>query len=283
MRVGVAIARVYDVAVSAPPPGILAAEELARRIERAEAEQLARTGAPGVAGTLEVGGGLAVSKGPGSPFNVANALGLGGPVTAEDVDAVERHLGAGGGAIRIALAAPAHPSLGAELARRGYRLDRFHLVWWRPPGRAPAPDFQWEVRPIVRGEEQAWGETFALAYFGRLPPSDAMLEALLAMPRAEGNVCFAAFEAGRPVGVAIASAHGGVATLSGAGVLPAHRGRGIQRALVAARLDWAAAQGCDLAASATDPGTASQRNLERSGFRCAYPRAILVREPARWA
>jgi GNAT superfamily N-acetyltransferase len=270
---------VYDgKTMTSTPPAALA--ELARRIERAEAEQLVRTGAPGVAGALEVAGGIAVSKGPASPFNVANGLGLEGPVTAADVDAVEAHLGAGGGAIRIALAAPAHPSLGAELARRGYRVERFHLVWWRAPAPEVCADVPVEIRPIGAGEERPWGETFALAFFGRLPPSDAMLEALLAMPRAEGNVCFAAFDAGRPVGVAMASAHGGVATLSGAGVLPAHRGRGLQRALVAARLTWAAARGCELAASATDPGTASQRNLERSGFRCAYPRAILVREPA---
>jgi hypothetical protein len=36
--------------------------------------------------------------------------------------------------------------------------------------------------------------------------------------------------------------------------------------------------GCDLAASATEPGTASQRTLEKAGFRCAYPRAVMLRE-----
>ena len=35
-------------------------------------------------------------------------------------------------------------------------------------------------------------------------------------------------------------------------------------------------RGCDLAASATEPGTASQRTLERCGFRVAYPKAVLV-------
>jgi hypothetical protein len=97
------------------------------------------------------------------------------------------------------------------------------------------------------------------------------------MPRAEGNVCFAAFEGERMLGVAIASAFGGVATLSGAGVALAARGRRVQLALVRARLAWAIERGCDLAASATEPGTASQRTLERAGFRCSYPRAVLLR------
>ncbi len=257
-----------------PDPGALAL-----RVERAEAVQLARTGAPGPAGALRVAGGRAVSKGPRSPLSVAFGLGLAGPVTAGDVDRVEAHLGALGGEIRIEVAAPAHPSLGAELARRGYRLERFLQVLWRPVApKAAAPTVGVEVRPMEAGEERPWAEAFALAHLGAALGSDAEAEDLLAIPRAEANRCFAAFDAGaRPVAVAIVSAHRGVATLSGAGVLPAWRGRGLQLALVAARLAWASARGCDIAASATDPGGASQRTLEKAGFRVAYPKAVMVR------
>ena len=135
-----------------------------------------------------------------------------------------------------------------------------------------------EVRRIRPDEEVSWAETFAVAYFGRMPQYASMIEGLLAMPRADGNVAFGAFEGGALAGVALASAHRGVATLSGAGVLPERRGRGIQLSLVRARLAWAEEGGCDLAASATEPGTASQRTLEKAGFRCAYPRAVMLRE-----
>ena len=37
------------------------------------------------------------------------------------------------------------------------------------------------------------------------------------------------------------------------------------------------AEGCDLATAATLPGSVSQRNYERHGFRVAYTRATLVR------
>lgn len=251
--------------------------DLARRFERAEAEQLARTGAPGRAGAIEIGGGLAVSKGPRSPFSAALGVGLSGPVTAAEVDAIEAHLGERGGGVRIEMAAPADRSLAAELARRGYRIERFHQVWHRPP--LPLPDApSIEVTPIGPDEEGAWAAAFAAAYFGSVPAYPSMMEGILAMPRADGNVCFAARQQGEIAGVGIASAHGGVATLSGAGV-PAHwRGRGIQLALVRARLAWAVEHGCDVAASATEPGSASQRTLEKAGFRCAYPRVVLVRE-----
>ncbi len=120
-------------------------------------------------------------------------------------------------------------------------------------------------------------DVFSQAFLGR-SPSVAAAEAMLEMTRAPGNVCFAAFESGELRAVAIASASGGVAILSGAGVPAPARGRGWQAALVRERLAWAAAQGCDVAASATEPGTASQRTLEKAGFRCAYPKAVLVRD-----
>ena len=252
--------------------------EIARRIERAEAEQLARTGDPGTGGAIEVAGGLAVSKGPGSPFSAALCVGLAGAVTPAELDRIEAHLGGGGGAIRIEIAAPADASLRAELARRGYRIERFHQIWSRAPAPLPEAPARVEVRRIRPDEEVSWAETFAVAYFGRMPQYASMIEGLLAMPRADGNVAFGAFEGGALAGVALASAHRGVATLSGAGVLPERRGRGIQLSLVRARLAWAEEGGCDLAASATEPGTASQRTLEKAGFRCAYPRAVMLRE-----
>ncbi len=103
-------------------------------------------------------------------------------------------------------------------------------------------------------------------------------QSLLALTAAAGSACFAAFREGELAGVAMVSGHQGVATLSGAGVLPAHRGHALQLALVGARVRWAASRGLDLAAATTPPGTASQRTLEKAGFRCAYPKAVLVRD-----
>lgn len=253
---------------------------LALRIERAEAEQLAEAGAPGRAGALDVAGGIAVSKGPRSPFSAAFGLGLHRPVTADDLVLVEAHLGALGGDVRIELCAHADPALGPELARRGYAVERFHQVWWRRPGAVPIRRNGVAIRPIHPGEERAFADAFARAHLGVVAPPADVEEAILALTRAEGNVCFAAFDGGSPVAVAIASAHGRVATLSAAGVVPERRGRGLQLALVAARLAWAEERGCDLAASATAPGTASQRTLEKAGFRAAYPKAVMVRRTA---
>ena len=249
----------------------------ARRIERAEAAQMERTlRASGTGDALRIAGGLSAWTGPRSPFSVAIGCGLEGPVTSDEVDAIEAHLGRDGDPVRIEVSAFADPSLGVELGRRGYALDRFQLVWARPP--LPAPEAPAaEVRAMRPDEEDLWIDLFARAFWGG-PAAEAMRDGLLAMPRGEGNVCFLALADGMPAAVAMASAEGGVAQLTGAGVAPRFRGRGLQLALVRTRLAWAAERGCDLAASASDPGTASQRTLERAGFRLAYPKAVLVRQ-----
>jgi GNAT superfamily N-acetyltransferase len=71
----------------------------------------------------------------------------------------------------------------------------------------------------------------------------------------------------------------GVALLSADGVVPLYRGRGLQLALIHARMAWAAEHGADVVTSSTEPATASQRNYEKAGFRCAYPKLVMVRPP----
>jgi ribosomal protein S18 acetylase RimI-like enzyme len=72
----------------------------------------------------------------------------------------------------------------------------------------------------------------------------------------------------------------GVAQLAGAATLPQHRRRGVQSAVLRARLLDAAASGGDIAVVTTQPGSKSQENVQRAGFTLLYARAILVRPPA---
>jgi ribosomal protein S18 acetylase RimI-like enzyme len=255
-----------------------AALERARRIERAHAVQLERAreargvGAP----ALEVGGGLAVSHGVRSPFSAAVGVALGVPVTAAEVDRLEAHLGVGGGPVRVEVTPFTDPSLADELARRGYQVERFFQVWHRAPGPLPeAPPL--EVRPAAPGDERTWVDLFSRAHLGTPIQPGPQEQAFLGMTRARGNLLFLGLLDGAPAGVAALSVHEGTAYLSGAGVIPSARGRGLQRALVRARLERAIEEACDLAAAATEPGTASQRTLERAGFRIAHPKVVLVR------
>ena len=62
----------------------------------------------------------------------------------------------------------------------------------------------------------------------------------------------------------------GVAQLTGRATALEHRRRGVQTALLAARLADAADAGCDIAVVTTAPGSKSQQNVQRQGFHLLY-------------
>jgi GNAT superfamily N-acetyltransferase len=68
------------------------------------------------------------------------------------------------------------------------------------------------------------------------------------------------------------SLHDGVALFAGAATAPEMRRKGLQGALLEARMRYAFEHGCDLAMMVTEAGSESQRNAERQGFRVAYTR-----------
>ncbi|QSQ26574.1 GNAT family N-acetyltransferase [Pyxidicoccus parkwayensis] len=255
------------------------ARYLAWRIEQAQAEQVDQTPLPGRTGrpSLHVAGGRAIYTGPRALFSIALGVGLDGAVSATDVDRMEALLGQDGGLVRIELSSFADPSLSRELARRRYTVESFQLVWWRQPAEVPPPPPGVTVRPLHAGEERTWAGLFFHAYAGRPVAAEVELLGGLNLTRTPCNTCFFACVDGAPRGVGVVSATEGVALLSGDGVPPPYRGRGLQLALIHARLAWAAERGCDVATASTEPSTASQRSYEKAGFRCAYPKLVMVR------
>ena len=93
----------------------------------------------------------------------------------------------------------------------------------------------------------------------------------------EGLTRYIARLDGEPAGEAALHVDEGLALLAGSGTVPHLRGRGVQKALVARRLDDARREGCDMAVVVTAPGTRSQENVMRRGFELLYTRAILLR------
>jgi hypothetical protein len=87
-----------------------------------------------------------------------------------------------------------------------------------------------------------------------------------------GSVCVIAEAHGVPVATGALFIDDGVALLAGATTVPEARRQGAQLALLDARLGIAVTRGCDVAMMGAAPGSASQRNAERHGFRVAYTR-----------
>jgi GNAT superfamily N-acetyltransferase len=247
---------------------------LVRRLERAQALQNERFNRAAGGESLALGGGFAHFRGPGHPLN--QALGLVDPVTEPALEEAEAFLGA---PTVLELSPGADPELWALLGRRGYRLHSFQQLWERRLAsfapRSVAESGR-EVRAASPGEAPTFNRLVAAAFLERndwrevVPPFEVSLE----VPDAWG---FFAFADGEPAGGAMLGVVDGVALLSGDGVLPRFRGRGLQKALIAARLAFAQARGCDVACASTAPGTASHRAYESSGFHAAYPKVEMAR------
>ena len=267
--------------------------DLAARIERVEVQliTLSNEAARRRAGTagfvIPVAGGAASFAGAGSPYNKVAGLGFGGVPAASALGEIERAFAAFGAPVQVELAHLGDPAILAVLAARGYRLESFENVLGRaltgglervlPPGV--------EVRLNREEETETWLDVVAE---GSVHPDTQGVpwheefprEAIIAAEQdsaAAGDVRYAALRDGGIVGGATMRIADGVAQLTGAATVPAHRRRGVQTALLSARLADAAGAGCDVAVIITQPGSKSQQNAQRQGFDLLYTRAVLVR------
>jgi MOSC domain-containing protein YiiM/GNAT superfamily N-acetyltransferase len=124
------------------------------------------------------------------------------------------------------------------------------------------------VRRLGREEAATWAEVLVAASALEAHVERAWRD--LALPLAAGahtSLFVAERPDGRAVGAASLHTHRRVGYLRATAVLPAERGRGIQRALIAARAATAAELGCELLAASALAGSSSEKNLLRSGLR----------------
>ncbi|HVK64699.1 MAG TPA: GNAT family N-acetyltransferase, partial [Polyangium sp.] len=109
------------------------------------------------------------------------------------------------------------------------------------------------------------------------PMSEADRQVSLAMVKAPRSINVIAWAGDEAVGAGSAEVRGEVTALFGTSVLPAWRRRGIQQALIHARLAEARARGATVATIGSMPGEPTERNVQRVGFRVVCTRVHLER------
>jgi GNAT superfamily N-acetyltransferase len=160
------------------------------------------------------------------------------------------------------------------LITRGYRPVELTSVMYRPIDAAPGAPQSDAVRArlAAREEIELWASVAAEGWSEFTEVAPLMRDLARVTARAERTQAFFAETEARPVATGAVAIYDGVALLAGASTIPTARNQGAQRALLQARLQHAASAGCDLAMMCAAPGSASQRNAERQGFRIAYTR-----------
>lgn len=224
------------------------------------------------AGRERIAGGWAQSTGAGRFGNRVQGAGVGVAASGGDLDRVEAFYRSRGLPVEVELCPLADGTLLSAMAARRCAAVGFRNVYAHELRSIPPPAGQVEV-VSVRDEPdfERWSETL-LDGFGYATPGDRARVAwwnrvLFGLPEA---TLLLALERGVPVGAANILVRGRTASLGGTASRPGWRRRGVQAALLSARLELARAAGCSLAVVTADPGGTSARNCERAGFQLAY-------------
>lgn len=255
---------------------------LSRRLEKTEArgnlefvEARARAFPDRGAEWTELAGAYAMFDGVGSPLTQTFGLGLFQTISPKELDKIEAFFLERGAEVFHEVSPLAEPSLLALLNERGYQPIEFTSMLYRPIDRSirlqAARNDKIQVRLIKDDEQDLWAQTAADGWreFGELADFLRELGQVSALSKA---LSFIAELDGQMIATGALTLHEGVALLAGASTIPEARRQGAQLALLEQRLRYAAEQGCDIAMMGALPGSASQRNAERHGFRIAYTR-----------
>ncbi len=255
---------------------------LSRRLERAEAhacamfvEARARAFPESGAEWIECAGAYAAFDGVNSPVTQTFGLGVFEDVTPAALDEIERFFGKHGAAVNHEVSPLAGVPALDLLCSCGYRPIELSSVVWQAVAKPAAPPRAAEIRVRAIGPDEAeiWAQTSARGWVSDHPEfEDLLLDFGKILTAREDLTCFLAKIEGEPAAAGVLSIHAGVALFAGSSTVPAFRRRGLQAALLEARMQLAVERGCDLAMMVAEAGSGSQRNAERQGFRIAYTR-----------
>jgi GNAT superfamily N-acetyltransferase len=254
---------------------------LSRRLERAEgfacaqyAETRRKQFPEGHAEWMECAGAFAVFDGVLSPCTQTFGIGLFEELTGETLDTIESFFRGHGAPVTHEVSPFAGVAALDLLCKRGYRPVELSSVLFRPV-QQPAPTTASDIQVRITGPDEAdlWSRISARGWSHDHPELLEFMNTFGAVSGArDQTVCFLAEADGEPGAAGVLCMHEGVALFGGSSTVPELRRRGLQSALLEARMRYAFDHGCDLAMMAAMPGSDSQRNVERKGFQIAYTR-----------
>ncbi len=268
---------------------ILVDVALSRRLERAEgnacrelAEARAKLNPDSGATWQAVGGGCAVFDGIDSPITQCFGLGVTEPLTPQILDEVEAFFTERGSHTDLELSPLAGPSAMQLLCRRGYHpIEISSVMVGRTSTSARDLPAASATTVEIVADPKVWSQVSTEAWAAEHPELRPFLEEMgILQAHREHSVSFLAFYEGTPAAAGALTIHEGIALFAGASTLPIYRRKGLQAALLQARMRYAQGHACDLAMMVAEAGSGSQRNAQRQGFQIAYTRLKWRREIA---
>jgi hypothetical protein len=254
---------------------------LSRRLERAEgfacaqyAQARRRQFPESKAEWTECGGAYAVFDGVSSPCTQTFGLGIFEELSEQTLDQIELFFSSHAAPVVHEVSPFAGVAALDLLCRRGYRPIELSSVMFQPVLQANTNlAGSVTVRITEPHESELWSKISARGWAPDHPElMDFLMDFGAVTAAREQTVCFLAEADGNPGAAGVMTMHEGIALFGGASTVPELRKRGLQTALLEARMRCAFDHCCDLAMMVALPGSDSQRNAERKGFQIAYTR-----------
>lgn len=132
---------------------------------------------------------------------------------------------------------------------------------------------------VLSGEARAGGAALPVVedagVYAELWTPDPEIRPLIRAEFSQSWRCFVALLDGQPAAYgALYVASNGIGVCAGAATLPAYRNRGAQTALLQHRIALARQAGCTHVVMQAQPGSTSERNMQRLGLRLAYTSVV---------
>lgn len=231
-----------------------------------------------------IGGGVAaVTKSPfGRKLNHVAGFGMNGSVSEEDLEAVERVYRGIGVFPEINLCPFAHHSARETLDKMGWTVCAEMNVYVLSLQDYEEKENAEEIRIThVSTEEHPIFIETSVAGFGSTSDQLDLFHTLASAATRRGDTrLYLARINGQIAGAAgmalITTPLDRVAELYIDSTVPEYRGKGVQTALLRARLDEAKKEGIDIATVTTWPTGTSARNVERVGFELGYRKDVFT-------
>jgi GNAT superfamily N-acetyltransferase len=218
-------------------------------------------------GAIPVAGGYAIYV-AGTQLDFAIGAGTTRPLRDDDLSVVQEFYAARAHPARFELDEAVLARDGDLLRGNGYAEEDVRLAILEgpvPSVAAPAAPSSGHVTVRQTTDRRGWAE-LATRAFADTASDAAQLRRTLQTQAAAAHVLVVASLDGSDAGVGALAIYGELALLSGAAVLPALRGRGVHRALLAARLTVAHARGATRAALKTTPDSPVERSAAHVGL-----------------
>lgn len=254
-------------------------EDLIRRIERSEAQLLARSARTTGGDVLEFGTGVAAFCGPGDVLTQTAAIGIDGQLSDEEWAQLWGHYAGRCEKFEFKLSPMAAVEVAHKVAEHAAGLSEFEtfLVQEITSETGRLDDRIVEV-PV--DERRAYVELTAPWFYPGETMPPGLIDTIAGALQNPQTRVYAIRFGGEIIAGASLSVQDGIAWLSGGVVRPNCRMQGNHRALIAHRLAVAHAQGAEFACQGAHPGSQSQLNAQSNGFSVAFTRPSLLVRPS---